>query len=548
MSLNDPRWGNQGNDDKRGDRNRDDNQGPPDLEEVWRDFNQRIAGMFGGKRKGGGNGNGGGGPQLPQLSSKEFGGAVWILIILVVLGWLITGFYTVDANQRAVVFRFGKIQEATGPGWHWRLPYPFESHEKVDKTGLRVVEVGYRNNESHKIPREALMLTDDENIINIQFAVQYVVDLSPDALKAWIDARNAAQNAADGAPSASGQSGEAQDISPADADSHEAVVAVEPPEDSGVPEDSFDASVQDETQDIPPATADSHEGVAAAEQSESTGTPEDSSDAPAQEAAQPGEPADQINRDLAVERYLVTNRNPDETVRQAAESAMREIVGRNKMDFVLYDGRDQIAVDALALMQRILDNYHLGVRIVRVTMQNAQPPEQVQAAFDDAVRAGQDLERQRNEGQAYKNSLDQMTAGRERRIAEDAQAYHNQVIARAEGEAARFEQVYNEYRQAPEVTRQRLYLETMQQVLSASGKVLIDAKSGGNVLLMPLDKLMQQSVQGAPGSQSDTSLNALTMPAAPVAPAAAAAAATSNQSPSLIDPRDRDALRNRGNR
>ena len=297
MSLNDPRWGGQGggdredgnrgddnrNDDQRGDRNRGGNQGPPDLEEVWRDFNQRLSGMFGGKRpgRGGGFGGGNGGgnrPELPGFSFKQFRGGFGVLAALVLVVWLASGLYTVDANQRAVVLRLGEYVATTEPGLRWRLPAPFETHEIVDLTGVRTVEVGYRGSERNKVLRESLMLTDDENIINIQFAVQYVLN-SP-------------------------------------------------------------------------------------------------------------------------ENYIFNNRFPDEAVAQAAETAMREIVGKSRMDFVLYEGREEIATTAHELMQRILDRYETGIQVSRVTMQNAQPPEQVQAAFDDAVKAGQDRERQKNEGEA----------------------------------------------------------------------------------------------------------------------------------------------------
>ncbi len=380
MSLNDPRWGNQGNDDgKRGDGNRGGNQGPPDLEDIWRDFNQRLSGIFGGKRGRGTGGNGGnGGPQLPQVSFRQFGGGVGALIVLILVVWLASGFYIVDANQRGVVLRFGEYTHTTDPGLRWRLPYPIESHEIVDLTGVRTVEVGYRGSERNKVLREALMLTDDENIINIQFAVQYVLS-SP-------------------------------------------------------------------------------------------------------------------------ENYLFNNRFPDDTVIQAAETAMREIVGKSKMDFVLYEGREQIAATALSLMQKILDRYETGILISRVTMQNAQPPEQVQAAFDDAVKAGQDRERLRNEGEAYANDVIPRARGTASRLIEEANAYRERVVANAEGEADRFNQVLAEYRRAPEVTRERLYLETMQQVMSNSSKLMIDAKGNGNLLVLPLDKLMQA---GSAPSQED---------------------------------------------
>ncbi len=388
MSLNDPRWGNQGNDDDREKGNRGGKQEPPDLEDVWRDLNQKLNGLLGGKRSGGGGGRrpsgDGGGPQMPNVSFKQFGGGIGILLVLALVVWLASGFYIVNANERGVVLRFGQFVETTEPGLRWRLPTPFESHEVVDLTGVRTVEVGYRGAERNRVLREALMLTDDENIVNIQFAVQYILN-SP-------------------------------------------------------------------------------------------------------------------------ENYLFNNRFPDETVAQAAETAMRQIVGRSKMDFVLYEGREDIAASAQALMQEILDRYQTGVQVSRVTMQNAQPPEQVQAAFDDAVKAGQDRERQKNEGEAYANNVIPLARGTADRLLEEAAAYRDRVVAAAEGEASRFEQVLTEYNRAPAVTRERLYLETMQQVLSNTSKVMIDAKGNGNLLFLPLDKLMERSggtARAATGGTAD---------------------------------------------
>lgn len=428
MSLNDPRWGSQGggdddrddgrrgednrNDDLRGDRNRGANQGPPDLEEVWRDFNQRLTGMFGGKRPGqkpGGGGNGGGGgsgPQLPNISFKQFGGGIGVLLVVVALVWLASGFYTVDANQRGVVLRFGEYVSTSEPGLRWRLPAPIESHEIVDLTGVRTVEVGYRGSERNTVLREALMLTDDENIINIQFAVQYILN----------------------------------------------------------------------------------------------------------------DP----------ENYVFNNRFPDESVAQAAETAMREIVGKSRMDFVLYEGREEIAATAHELMQRILDRYETGIQVSRVTMQNAQPPEQVQAAFDDAVKAGQDRERQKNEGEAYANDVVPRARGAASRLVEEANAYRERVIANAEGEASRFKQIFTEYSRAPEVTRERLYIETMQQVMSSASKVMVDAQGNGNLLLLPLDKLIQQS-GGAPAAAAQSQPDA-------------SASQSSSAPAAAFDPRNRDAM------
>ena len=419
MSLNDPRWGNQGNDDdKRGDKGRRDDQGPPDLEDVWRDFNQRLSGIFGGKRGGGprpvggNNGSGGGGgagPQLPQLNFKQFGGGIFVLLALLLVVWLASGFYTVNANERGVVLRFGKHVETTEPGLRWRLPAPIERHEIVDLSGVRTIEVGYRGSERNRVLREALMLTDDANIIDIRFAVQYILR-----------------------------------------------------------------------------------------------SPED---------------------------YLFNVRFPDDAVMQAAETAMREIVGKSTMDFVLYEGREEIAATAHELMQTILDRYQTGVLISRVTMQNAQPPEQVQAAFDDAVKAGQDRERLRNEGEAYRNDVVPRARGTAARMIEEANAYRDRVIANAEGEAARFNQLYEQFARAPEVTRERLYLETMQHVLSSTSKVLIDADSGGNLLLLPLDRLMHGGGVGTGASNSPDSRTSQS------------GGSITRQSDVPLDPRDRDMMR-----
>lgn len=414
MSLNDPRWGNnQGNDDDRpSNGRRGENQGPPDLEDVWRDFNQRLQNIFGNK-KGGGNRGGGGGQQLPQLSPKQFGGGVGVLLLLALVVWMASGFYIVNANERGVVLRFGKYVQTTEPGLRWRFPYPIEKHEAVDLSGVRTVEVGYRGTERNKVLREALMLTDDTNIINIQFAVQYVLK-----------------------------------------------------------------------------------------------SPED---------------------------YLFNNRFPDDSVIQTAETAMREIVGKSRMDFVLYEGREEIAATAHELMQTILDRYETGILISRVTMQNAQPPEQVQAAFDDAVKAGQDRERQRNEGEAYANNVVPRARGTAARLLEEANAYRERVVAIAEGDASRFNQIYTEFARAPEVTRQRLYLETMEQVFSRTNKVLVDSSNGNNLMLMPLDKLLQGSGGAAAPTSANTPGNL---------PSGLPSAAIRQPEPAF-DPRDRDAMRNR---
>ncbi len=369
MSLNDHGWGNKPESGKGGDK-----QGPPDLEDLWRDINRRLSGIFGNKNpvqrgQNSGNGSGGGDGGLPSFSPKQFGGGLGMIAALVAVVWLGSGFYTVDASQRGVVLQFGAFKEITEPGLRWRLPWPIESHEMVNLTGVRTVEIGYRGSEKNKVPQEALMLTDDENIVSVQFAVQYLLK-DPKA-------------------------------------------------------------------------------------------------------------------------YLFKNRNPDDAVTQAAETAIREIVGKSKMDFVLYEGRDQIAANTQKLIQEILDRYATGIQVRSVSMQGTQPPEQVQAAFDDAVKAGQDRERAKNEGQAYANDVIPRARGTASRLTEESNGYKQRIIATAEGDASRFKQVLVEYKKAPEVTRSRMYLDTVQQVYANTSKVMIDAKGSGNLLYLPLDKLMQ---------------------------------------------------------
>ena len=352
MGLNDPQWGNKNN-----------NGGPPDLEELLRKLNQKVSAMMGGR--GGAGKSGGGG------TSPGFGAGIGLIAAIVALIWLGSGFYIVDASQRGVVLRFGKMVETTMAGPRWHLPFPIETVEVVNLSQVRTVEVGYRENVKNKILKESLMLTDDENIVDIQFAVQYFL-------------------------------------------------------------------------------------------------------------SDPGE-------------YLFNNRMPDENVRQAAETAIREVVGKSKMDFVLYEGREQVAAAATKLIQEILDRYKSGIVVSKLTMQNAQPPEQVQAAFDDAVKAGQDRERQKNEGQAYANDVIPRASGTAARLIQESQGYKQSVIANAEGDASRFKQILVEYEKAPGVTRERMYLDMMQQVMGNISKVMVDQKNGNSLLYLPLDKLMEST-------------------------------------------------------
>src|SRR5512138_3306897 len=356
MSLNDPNWG-------RGSRGPQGpgggNQGPPDLDELWRNFNRRLSELFGRRRRGGDE------PPRPP-SSWQIGGGASLLIVLIVLVWLASGFYIVVEGQRGVVLTFGKFSQETAPGLRWRMPWPIQSHEIVNLSQVRTLEVGYRT----KVLKEALMLTDDENIVDLQFAVQYVVK-----------------------------------------------------------------------------------------------------DAQA---------------------FTFNVRRPDESAMQIAETAMREVIGKNRMDAILYETQVDIANKARDLMQAIHDRYNTGIQISAVTLQNAQPPEQVQAAFDDAVKDGQDRERQKNEGQAYANDVIPRARGAASRLQQEAEGYKQRVIANAEGDSSRFRQVLTEYAKAPQVTRERMYIDTMREILSSTSKVIMDYRGSGNLLMLPLDKLLQQ--------------------------------------------------------
>ena len=380
MSLNDPQWG-------RGSQNNNKDgkkppEGPPDLEKLWRDFNERISSFLGSKNNG--NNGGGGGGFTPDAASAKLG--VSIIIVVLVFIWLISGFFIVQEGQTGVITTFGKFSHTTMSGFNWRWPYPIQAHEIVDVSQVRTVEVGYRSNVKNKEPKEALMLTEDENIIDIQFAVQYKLKSASD--------------------------------------------------------------------------------------------------------------------------WLFNNRDPEGTIKQVAETAIREVVGKSKMDFVLYEGREKVAQDVGALMQQILERYQAGVQVANVTMQGVQPPEQVQAAFDDAVKAGQDKERQKNEGQAYANDVIPKARGEASRMLQESEAYESRIVATAEGNASRFKQVLAEYQKAPAVTRDRMYLETMQQIFSSTTKVMMDSKSGNNMIYLPLDKLIPASdnanVKSSPSSVTTT--------------------------------------------
>jgi membrane protease subunit HflK len=383
--------------------------GPPDLDELWRDFNRKLGGLFG---KGGGQppqrggGGDGGGPFQPDMKSAGIGLA--LIGGVVVLVWLGSGVFIVQEGWQAVVTSFGRYTQTRDAGIQFRWPYPFQSHETVAVTQLRSVEVGRNTVAQATGLRDSSMLTQDENIIDIRFTVQY-------RLK---DAR----------------------------------------------------------------------------------------------------------------AYLFENRNPDEAVLQASESAVREVVGRSRVDLVLYEKRDAIAADLVKSIQVQLDRLNAGIVIANVNVQNVQVPEQVQAAFNDAVKASADRDRFKNEGQAYAADVIPKAQGTAARLTEEAQGYRSRVIAQAEGDAQRFKSVLAEYQKAPQVTRDRLYIETMQSIYSNVSKVMVDSRSGSNLLYLPLDKLLQQAGAVAPAS-------AATAPASVPTPESAG-------TPSA-DPRSRDGARTR---
>ncbi len=375
LALNDPQWG-RGSGSGGDDGDRDDDRrgqrpsgGPPDLDELWRDLNRRLNGLFG---KGGGNGGGkpGGGGFRPDARGAGFGVATVLAVAALI--WVGSGAYIVQEGQVGVVTTFGRFSETTLPGFRWRAPWPVQSHEIVDVLSVRTLEIGARGRADRL--KEALMLTDDENIVDVQFIVQYRIK----------------------------------------------------------------------------------EGEGA--------------------------------RD-----FVFNSRRPTESVAQVAESAMREVVGRQLMDKVLYESRQEIAAAVRERMQENLDRYGTGILILQVAIQNAQPPEQVQAAFDDAVKATQDRERLINEGQAYANDVVPKAGGTAARLLQEAEGYRTRVVQTAEGDASRFRQVLVEYNKAPQVTRDRLYLETMQQIFANTTKVMIDSRSSNQLLYLPFDKLLQQT-------------------------------------------------------
>ncbi|MEO6624849.1 MAG: FtsH protease activity modulator HflK, partial [Burkholderiaceae bacterium] len=385
------------------------NQGPPDLDELWRDFNRKLGGLFGGGRNGGRSSGGKPGGFQPDMKSAGVGAG--LIAAVATLIWLGTGFFIVDEGQQAVITQFGKYKRTETAGFNWRLPYPIQRHELVFVTQIRSTDVGRDTVIKSTGLRESAMLTEDENIVEIKFAVQYRLS----------DAR----------------------------------------------------------------------------------------------------------------AFLFESKNPADAVVQAAETAVREVVGKLRMDSALSEERDQIAPRVRALMQSILDRYKMGIEVVGINLQQGgvRPPEQVQAAFDDVLKAGQERERAKNEAQAYANDVIPRAVGSASRLKEEADAYKSRIVAQALGDAQRFKSVLAEYQKAPQVTRDRMYLETMQQIYSNASKVMVESRQG-SMLYLPLDKIMQMQ-SGSEG------------PAAGAAAAAAGATGAVTPAPLTSDNRSRDNSRTR---
>jgi membrane protease subunit HflK len=358
MAWNEP--GGSGSKDPWGDRKNE--QGPPDLDEIIKKLQNKFSGLFGG----------GGGAGRRRSTGGGFGLSFIAAVVLVI--WALSGIYIVDEGRQGVVLQFGAFRDITNPGPHW-YPRFIQSVEIVDVEQVRSVNLG-------RVADEALMLTQDENIIDIKFTVQYKVK----------DARE----------------------------------------------------------------------------------------------------------------YLFNVRDPDATLRQATESAVREIVGKNKLDFVFTEGRPEVAARAEKLIQDVLDSYTTGVLVVKLNMQDAQPPQQVQAAFDDAIKAREDEQRQINEAEAYANDIIPRARGTSARRVQEAEAYREEIIQKAQGESDRFLKVLTEYNKAPEVTRERLYLETMESVMANSNKVMVDIKEGGSLMYLPIDKMMQSQPRSSVSTPNET--------------------------------------------
>ena len=373
-------WNQPGGSDNKDpwDRNKNRSQGGSELDRLLRNLQKKIADLFGGKGGGSSTGVGGSAPFL-----------IIIIGVALVLAWLATGLYTVDQAEHAYILRFGKMnRKIVEPGLGVHLPYPFESLEKVNVKKVRLLQVGYRKNSAigakEKVDEEALMLTEDENIIDIEFLIKYKI--------------------------------------------------TDP------------------------------------------------------------------------EQYLFRVRDPEGTVGQATESAVREVIGRNKLDFV-FQNREVVQEQVKVVIINLLKVYKAGVEVVGVEMQNAKPPDEVKEAFNDAIKAREDKQRFIENANAFLKDLVPRAEGEAARMIKEAEGYKESVIKRSEGETKRFLKVAFEYSKAPHVTRKRLYLDMMEQVLSKTSKIYIDQRGGNNLLYLPLDKIMQKhrSDTATPSTRGTTS-------------------------------------------
>lgn len=343
MGWNEPPNNNQGKDPWG---NRGNGEGPPDLDELVKKMQKGIGGMFGKK--------------TPDNFSGDSGSPMtWVLVVLALLGWLAYDMtYAIDQQERGVVLRFGEFVTTMEPGLNIRLPQPIERVMKVNVGQVR------------PLTHRATMLTQDENIVDVDVAVKW-----------------------------------------------------------------------------------------------------------------------QIQDPYA---FLFNVYEPASAIRQATESAVREVIGKSKLDFVLTEGRSEIAQRQQDLLQDILTDYKTGILVVNVELQSSKPPEQVKDAFDDAIKAREDEQRLVNEAEAYRNDIIPKARGKAARLREESNAYKARVIARAEGEASRFEQQLVEYQRAPDITRQRLYLDAMEGVMSNTSKVMIDTKGNNSLMYLPVDQLLKQ--------------------------------------------------------
>lgn len=360
-------WNEPGDNKKDPWRDSDTQEGPPDLQRVVRGFEDKLVRMFGG-----------GAPNAPFKTAGLLG-AVGLGI------WALTGVYLVDEGSRGVLTRFGAFLETTMPGLHWHIPAPIEKVEVVNIDQQRFLEIGYRSGgrqqSAGSVPKEALMLTQDENIIDIRLAVQYQVK----------DAQS----------------------------------------------------------------------------------------------------------------YLFNVAEPDVTLKQVIESAQRAVIGRNTMDYVLTEGRGHISDEIKVEIQQTLDQYRTGIRVSNVSLVDAQPPDEVQSAFEDAIKSREDEQRLKNEAEAYANEVVPKARGAAARLLEESEAYKQRAVSRAEGEASRFRQLLTEYEKAPEITRERMYMDAMQEVLSQTSTILVDVKSSSNVFYLPIDRLQRSALSLPPQKETE---------------------------------------------